>query len=567
MLALTTLAFACAIQAQEAAPAVVQRPVVPATVAEELIPAHTFGVLRLRSLERLAEIALPYQRIEDEKAQPVDVLPLLGAQFGIEAKWELIDRRQPILVAVSSSLSNQPAAFTVIAGSRNSTEFAADPRWSQSGITCTANGSFVVVATEPAVALLAKTSPLRAGLDQGEVVVRIDAQEVLAQYGDMFLGEFRSGIEGAENEAQRDLQTKMFDTLSSWLDAIETLGVRLNARVDRTEFAFEMTAIPGSVLADVEKIDTKPLEAMARCIDPQSPFAFVGALDYARMMKPILSLIDVDELAESAPPEEAAKARQMMADMLATYENLGPLMAGGARFGSQGVTASYVLRPRDVTKLLEAYGRLFAFEPGLFQAEGPTTSTIAGHEVQRYRFRIQSPAGGMSEVTNDVEAVNLALEEMLTKLFGTNAIPFAYTMHEGAMIACLGDDAVLESTLARAGSSTSSVGDDLLAQLGAHNPGCAMRIDTGELARQVVELMRVVGETPPPDADQVALLFRDCGPLRLTWGLDQRTWRLAFDGDFLRIAKAFAAMPRSEPQPAEIEVEDMSGDVEEPAPK
>ncbi|MDZ4773956.1 MAG: hypothetical protein SGI72_12575, partial [Planctomycetota bacterium] len=247
---------------------------VPAT-AESFVPAHSFAVLRVKSLDRLSELALPFQRIEDEHAQPLDVLAQLGGMFGVQAQWELIDHTQPFVFAVSSSKLNQPAAFTVIATAKDAAALAADPQWKHSGWTCTQHSSFVTITTEPSDALLAQDSPLLMGLATSDVSVRVDVQEVMAQFGEEFRQGVQSGFEGglpsALNDEQSTTAQSALDGMFDFVDSMETIGLTLHGASESMRLGFEMSGLPGSSLIDVAKVDPKPLEALARSIDPSAP--------------------------------------------------------------------------------------------------------------------------------------------------------------------------------------------------------------------------------------------------------------------------------------------------------
>jgi hypothetical protein len=80
-----------------------------------------------------------------------------------------------------------------------------------------------------------------------------------------------------------------------------------------------------------------------------------------------------------------------------------------------------------------------------------------------------------------------------------------------------------------------------------------MRIDVPTLAQSIVDVASVMGEEMPPHAEQWALLFQDCRPIDMRFGLDQRTWRMSLDVDGLRLARAFAELSKLQRVPAPAE--------------
>lgn len=562
MISLAPITFALALAAQTAPLAA------PVVTAESLVPAHSFAVLRAKSLDRLAEIALPFQRIDDAQAQPLDVLGLLGGMFGVQAKWELIDHAQPFLFAVSSSKLNQPAAFTLIATSKDAAALAADAQWKHSGWTCTAHGALVTITTEPSETRLAQESPLFNGLASADVVVRLDVQEVMAQYGEQFTQGARAEFEGdlADNadDEQAALAMEMFDGALNWIDAIETLGITVNSSGERMRFALEMSGFPGSPLVDVARIDPKPLETLARCIDPSAPIAFLGVIDVSKWMSGMKSLM---ELTSSMSGEETAKeAREMFANMDDVYAAIGPYSAGGMRFGRDGIAMTYALRPNSFTKLVESYTKLLRVPELPILVEGPTMDSVAGHDVIRYRIKMDpDKAPGMVAVDSPSAAVRAATNEMMTKFFGTDAIPVAYTMHEGTMLMSMGRETEMGVAIARVtAAQPTALADEMLRLLGPHNPGMVWRCDTPGIVESFLEMGSVIEGRPAPNAEEIKAQFKGCAPVVMTLGLDQRTWRLAFEADAVRMMKAFKAL---EPEiDEEMSEEDEMG-VEDTEPK
>lgn len=518
----------------------------PAARAEDLLPARALAVVRVRSLDRLAEIGLEFQRIQDSDAQPVDLLAMIGAQSGLQARWDLVDRTQPVLLAVTNSRNNQPAALTFIASCKDAAAFSADPAWKRSGWTCTPAGSFVVVATEPGPERLAAESPLRAGLDRGDVVARVDFAEVMAQFGDEFTGQMQASIDESLDagapEAAVQMQERMIDLFTTWLDSIETFGATFQHTGGRTQLALEMVALPGSSLATVERVDTRPLEGLIRCVDPASPILFAGAFDWSKVMKELFTnVIDLDALAAMDP--EAGDVRKQIDALVEIYDLLGPCTAGGMRFSKEGLSASYALQPKDAPKLIEAYRKVVSVPDSGVTLEGPTPGTIGEVDVQRFRIRVDPKAHGMQQVDNAYEAGQALGAEMMSKLFGSDAIPFTYALHAGRMLATMGPDALMEGALARSkGGAMSPAGRELATMIGTLNPGFALRIDAPLFARGVLDLWTRVAGAIPVDGEETAALFQGCGPLWVTGGLDQRTWRWTIDADALNLARAISQM-------------------------
>lgn len=542
MLSVLSLALALVAQVPDKAPATL--------TLESLIPAHTFAVVRAKSLDRLAELLLPFQRLGDEQAAPLDVLGMLGGQFDLNVKWDLVDHSVPILFAVSSSAHNQPAAFSLIAHARDAAKLAADPKWKRSGWTCSVHGDFVVVATEPSDSPLASDSPLFTGLDAGDLVVRVDFQEVLAQYGEEYRAKLRSGLDNdvapSANEEQLAAAEKLLDDTFDLADAIETFGISLREEGQRMRLGLDLTGMPKSMLVDVAKIDTKPLAKLVRCIDAQAPLTFVGAVDFSKWTKGMQSLMELAETfgAESAPTD----VHEWIANASSVYEVMGACSTGSVNFGRDGITATYGLQPTNIQKLIEVYPKMFALKRAPIVFEGPTVAQVAGHEVTRYRVKIDPHlAPGIPELSQQIEARNARVSEALTKMFGGDAIPFAYAQHEGTLIATAGAESEMEVALARASEkTTASAGNELLALLGPLNPGMALRFDTRKCVSSGLEFAsRMVGQEAP-QRDAIVACFKDCAPVTLAIGLDQRTWRFTLETDVVRLARAIASVPHQD---------------------
>lgn len=545
----------------------------PVTV-ESLLPASAVMVVRASSLERLEGNLRTFAQLEGEDAAVPELLPMLGGALGADAPWELVDKKRPLALAVSISEIRPPAAMTLIVHTTDAAKFVASENLQAAGWKCKAHGDLVVMAMEPSDATLADDAPLRGGLERHDLVVRTDVEEIMAQYGDLFRQGFESSMQdrlmGARNEDERAMLQDVFDGTLEVIEKIETFGMTLDGTANRMSMGFELTSMPESPLLKVEKVDTKPLAGLLAAIAPDAPIAAVSAMNFAGFMKALEPLIEMG--AKQAAQQGAnAEARQLLDTLRVSreaYEAMGPLMAMGMRMDGEGMAITYALRPADPVKCTDALLNLFRSPILKMKVDGPTESTIAGHAVRSARVRIEAPADlGMGSTSENPAAMQAAMAEAMTKMFGSDALPFAFVPHEGSLLVTLGSAQKLEASIQRfAAGAPSAAGADVLRALGAMNPGFAMRVAPEPLLDGVSAFAVRMGGEPMPMNDEIRAALKACPPAYVTLGLQARTWRMAMEMDVVSITKLVRAFQaeerRRDPSALQLDVRAEMWDVQ-----
>lgn len=530
------------------------------TDVDDLIPANTVLVVRAASSEKLEAMMRSLARFGGEDTPIPPLLPMLGGMVGADAPWDAIDPKRPIALAVATSELRPPVALTLLLPTTNPKAFADNPALSAAGWTCKVHGQDVVLSMEPTESTLAPDAPLRVGLDAHDMAVRADVEELMAQYGELFRQGFEQGVAGAlaeaGSESERALLEDVMHGVSDVIEKIETVGIALDMPGTRMQLGFEVTSMPGSPLVQVAPVDTKALPALVRAIDPESPVAAVSAMDMSRFLQALepLMQMSVTQAARNGTEAEAKKAVTLFHAARDLYAGMGPLGAMGMRLDGEGIRATYAMRPKDPQAFLTAMLAMMKLPDMPFTVEGPTASKVAGLDATTLLVRMDPDAltGGMVDTGSDPAAAIAAMGQELTKLFGTDAIPVTYVVHEGNLLAATGPIAQLEPTLARISSTTPTpLGTDLLRVLADANPGYVVRVNPGPLMTGISALAQRMGQEPIPMDEAMTTALASCPPAYLVLGLRERTWSYRFDVDvdgIVRIVHAVRAAQPPEPE-------------------
>lgn len=526
-------------------------PAGPATV-EAWIPANSVAIVRAASLDALVRTATMMANFVDETEPMPDPLMLLGEAMGVEAAWDLVDRTRPIALAAAFSDVRPPVALTLIANSTDAAKFAASESLKAAGWTCTRHDDVVVLSMEPNERALAADAPLRVGLDRHSVVSRVDVEEIMAQYGELFRQGFESTqaerLAAVQDDAERAMMQSFFDGTLNVIESIETFGMAFDTVESRTRFSMELTSIEGSPLLDVGRVDTSGLAALTRAIDPNAPIAAVTAMDvsaFFRWLEPMMEL-GAKEAAKGGTQEkeDLEKARAMMNGVRDAYAAMGPLMTMSVRFDGNGMSASYGVKPADATACIDKLMATIGSPLLGAKIEGPTDATVAGHAVKSVKIRMPVSGDlGMAAVEDDMDAARAALAEAMTKFFGADAMPLTFAPHEGALLMTMGSPTDTENAVTRFVSKAASpAGADTLRALGTMNPGFAMRVSAEPLLTGISAFAVRMGGEPMPVNDEAIAAMKTCPPAYMMMGLDGRTWRYALEMDFPAVARLVRAL-------------------------
>jgi len=533
----------------------------PDTV-EAWIPANAVAVVRLSSLDTATSMATTLARIGDENARLPDVLEMLGGAVGLQAPWELVDRKRPMVLAAALSDTRPPAALTLIVNSTDPAKLIAAEGLQASGWSSARHGDVVVLSNDPNERALAADAPLRVGLEKHTIAVRVDVEEIMAQYGDLFRQGFDSAaaqeIASASEDGQRALMQSMFDGVTDAIDSLETFGIALDAAENRTRLSFEITSMEGSPLVDVMRVDTDGLAALTRVIESDAPIAFAWAMDMSAMCKMLepLTQMAAQKAVDAAKKAEAEAAASMMRMATEAYASMGPLMAGGLRFDESGMSMVYGLKPKDPTQFVDKMLGMLREPIFHMKVTGPVDSKIGDKAVKSLVVTYADAAGddktpGMVDIGSGSQAARAAIDESMRKLFGTDGVPLTLVPHETSLFVAMGVPATVEGLIARLSSkatSTSTAGADVLRALGTMNPGYAVRFDVGAFVAGVNGLSKRMGESAKPLSDAELAAFRSFPIVHMVGGLEQRTWRFVLETDVAKLATSVRAIQTAQAQ-------------------
>ncbi|MBL8857940.1 MAG: type II secretion system protein GspG [Planctomycetes bacterium] len=512
---------------------------VPASI-EDLIPSEAQAVLRIASLERLRAIVMPILHSADPEMPPIDPLPMLAAEMGLEAPWEKIDATQPVIIAVAMSAETQQPEVTFLFDARVPADFTADERVRSSAWHCKALGNHVVLSMGTSVGALAVDAPLRRGLAYNDIVLRVDCRALMSQFGDEFLQSFESeadaAVENANSPGEGRIVQELLDGTREAVGSMETftLGVKQNGA--RTRIVFELSGREGSALVSVPKVDIRPLASLARVISADAPLAMLSAMDFAPLAARFQEWFEA--IAAELPPQDSLDVSAMMRDATKAYSVMGACNATEVRMDEAGIAVTYAQNPPDHKAFVDAH----IASMSVLKPVGPTPVTVAGHNAQRVTFDIR---GLIESTVKDAQAqLPVEFDEVMRKLFGGDGFVLHYAPVGKEMVISMGREAALSGALERMQASASSAaGNELLAMMGNLNPGFSLRMNPVKLVDGVTGLIRAVGAPMPDLEEELHAALAACPPILMAGGLDERTWRFAIDADLVRIVDVFSKLP------------------------
>jgi hypothetical protein len=515
----------------------------PATkpnAAEALIPASSMFILRFESVDAAVHAIEPYVpgSIIAGVSDPIDLLKLV-AQTDLQV--DQIDSSRPIVIAWRLDDPELPPAPTIILTCKDPAAFTAP--LTAAGWTCTTSGKIVACSSEDPGPALAADSPLRAGLDRHDVVLRIAMNRVMDQFGD----DVRSGIDeiaqqsGPASGKSKAGVSEMFGAVRDAIDSIEMFDVGLSIVGDQARATLEMTAGEGSSLAGVEKVDAKNLPAIARLIDPDASIACITALDFTKFMDAFQWALDA--AAEEVPEAERAQFDAAMKTSRELYELAGPTMGMSGSIDDSGLHAFGLMSAPDAGAYMKKMVEVVKTTVPWMKIVGPDVSQVDGVDVSTFHFEFDFAA--MPQAAGQDEAARKKAqsetEKTLAVLFGEDGMAMSMASKNGALVFGLGGTGEMHTAFARMDSkSTSSTGAEMLELLGRMNPGVVYHFDIARLMDGFMDVAkRVEPSKPMPGGNEIEAV-RAFPPMTIAAGVEGRVWRLVFAVDAAKMQSMVA---------------------------
>ncbi|MFN0243370.1 MAG: hypothetical protein ACKVWV_10810 [Planctomycetota bacterium] len=510
---------------------------VAASDVAKLVPEGTVIYLEIPSLERLdAAIHKVMSAFAPAQAEGFDVDMILG-ELDVPGSAEEIDHKKPF--AFCLVLPAQPGAQpmpTMLVPAVSAENYAKSVAESGVAMQATVAGSYVVVSSAP-ITPAATPPAIALGLPAGEVACRIDMKRLVAHFRPLIdMGLAQAGplmAAGAAQSAPGMDMAPMMDTyvsgLRSFLDSGETLDLALRLEGDRFEFATNFTALEKSALAEFGSKEKTDLRDLARLIDASAPVSVVIGMDQAAMLKHFTPFLDA--AINMYPEASRASMKKAMDNWDELAAQTGPGFCVNADFTPTGMQQVVYMRPRDATKLLEAYKSMMTAMPGCTLDE-LKTSDVGGVQVTRSRLHVDPQA---FELTGQPAATSAMVERM----YGKDGLALAYATKGGVTALVLGgDDAFLASSLGRISTATQAPASltRSLEQVAGLNPTFVVHYDFGKLAKSFAGFMPIGAPGMPSEMPDFAAKLVICG------GIDGRTWKMATSTDLAELGVAFRKM-------------------------
>jgi general secretion pathway protein G len=497
----------------------------PAT-AESLIPANALAVVRLRSLDAIDQAAqsiMPGTKVGDQ------ILGLLPMATQAPMAADQVDHTSPIILAAVPSQVRPPVELMLILTCKDPAVFTAPLE--KMGWNCTTSGKIVACSPSKPGPSLAADAPMRMGLDKNDVVIRIAMEETMSQFGELLHSQLDQAAQAAEtampDKKQGENVSSMITGLSDALDEIEIFEIHLSQHGDQTRLGFEMTALDGSDLAKVEKVDVSALPTAARVLDDGGAMSMLIAMDFSKIMATFQGLMDAAAVA--MPEEQRSSFTALMNMSKELYSSMGTTVAGSFDFGADGMRGAYYLQAKDpaayMTKMIELLKTGIPWMP----ITKTDHSTVDGVDVTTYHFTIDTkaiPMAGASPVASTPEA-QAEIDKGMQAMFGPGGMQFSIAAANGGLISVVGDVGQMKGALARVSSkSPGALGAELLKEMGGLNPGIVFRMDLGRYMANMGTAFTAMAGEGQPEMTQALDMFRSMPPIQMVGGVEGRVWKL-----------------------------------------
>jgi general secretion pathway protein G len=324
------------------------------------------------------------------------------------------------------------------------------------------------------------------------------------------------------------------DGFRTFMDSAETLDLALSMQGDRTDLSLAFTALEKSALADLGSKEKTGIDQLAKCLDPDAPFAVLLGMDIAAMAKRYQPLLD--SLMAMYPESMRAPLTASMGSWKEIYPLLGTGLAISGELAPTGLRATCYFRPKDSKALLEQMSKVLKD----FKMPGVTVKpldpiTVDGVAVTQFHFDVDTKA--LSALAGDKAdpAVGTQLDSMVKKIYGANGTRVAFGSKGDLMVQVIGgDEAYLKRAIATLGESNRKAPREMQAFLdkaAGFNPCFVSQFDVARYFAQVMELA-----SPAADADKKKPASIPSAPILFHGGIEGRVWRGGASWDMGRVA-------------------------------
>lgn len=502
----------------------------PTDPAAALVPSDATVLVRLESLERLADLAAAFSELVPGGATPgaAEFLPMLQYPGAAEA----VDPAQPLYMAVSFAPDLPAPSQAWIVPLRPGAAHGIDN--SEGVLSLHQEGAYLAIHARPGVARPTSPSPLVAALEPGVVSVHVD----LARLVELFRPLIDMGLRQAEMELASAPQDEgvpfdmegmyewFFDKAHETIDSALSFDLALGRAGSLLELRGRYRVKEGSPQV-FRPVSTVPLALLAGQIDPAHPLQLVASGTWNDFLRPMADVIDV--AMELYPEPFRTDFEQMLAQQRALDEALLPGIAASTDFTTEGMHLVYVLRAKDPARVLaglEEMARGMDGGDGMVAIGAAERLAVEGFEGRAMPIELRLEAvrtfASMNGNAEEPEPAELAqIEEMFGTLYGRNLRLALAARGEYVAIVLANNDSLIRNDLARLARPALPAAKllNLADQVPAGALGFVYHLDFGRMMTRILGAMRGVFDVPVP------LVFEQ------DFSLD--TWGGALERDFV----------------------------------
>jgi hypothetical protein len=530
----------------------------------KLVPTGTVAYVQVPSCERLVAVARQVSELfEPGSSASIDPEMLLGSMNLGEA-WQHVDQKRPFGVAFGfAGPEEQEPVATLLVPVDSVADFVTALEEMPFPHATTTGTGYVAVTMAKSVSHPSRSDSIVARLPAGDLVMRIDLEQVIAR----FRPQIDAGLREIEHESAaatatpvagfdaRPMVGQYFEGARAVIDSADVLDIALRLQDQGLEIQSALATLPGSVLAGFASKEKTDASDLARYLDPDASWSLITGFDMAGMYARFHTLFAaaVGIYPEPMRPQiEAWQAR--MPELVALCKNA---IAASGDLSPKGMRSACVMKTSDGKKLSELYRSMLVSMPGI-KIEGPTEATLEGIAIERWRIKVDAStlfaAGQGASADPDAKpdpASAKAFEETMKAIYGEDGLSLAIgSKGDVATFVLGGDEAYLAKSLARLHGGGGGVPGEMRRRLDEYkalSPFYVGRYDYGAMMRWARTLVGSQGGASElvPDFDLV-----------MTWwgGVDGPIWRNGVSFDLDKLARSFrelqakaAAIERSKP--------------------
>ena len=397
--------------------------------AASLVPADAALLVRIESLNGLAELAQAFSELEPGQEPPSAAELLAG--FAYPGPAANVDAARPLFLALSFRPDSPAPGLTWIVAAASGSTLALDN--SESALTLHTQGDYTAITNQPGAPRPSAASPLVAALPPGLVALHVDLAGLIQRFRPLIdMGLREAELQMANMPQQASMPFDMeglfewyFDRAHEIVDSAEALelGLAHDGRTLALRGTYRVKAGSPQVFAPLE---TTALAPFAGLIDPDAPLQMASNGRWTDLLAPMSGMMEVAlEMYPEPFRSDMERALDLQRALADTYL---PGFAMGADFTTEGVRMSYVLRAKDPARVLASFEEMFRFfdrEDGLMSVGAAERLLVEGLEGRVFPLEIkpENMAKLFSTLGGDplvAEEASRAAQQAVETLYGRN---------------------------------------------------------------------------------------------------------------------------------------------------